>query len=128
MDLGDINSLKEKMMGLSFDSSKIKNKIENGSFDFNDMLIQLNNLSKMGGIKIVMSMIPKSSRFANHTNTKLKRNISIIQSMTKIERSKPEVINQSRKIRISKGAGVQIEDVDRLIDSLRKIRLASINN
>ena len=110
-------------------------KMLSGQFDMNDLLKQLEQVDKLGDIKGVMKMIPGISKFAkqidesNIDNRLIKRQAAIILSMTPKERKNPEVIKASRKIRIAAGAGVKVEDVNRLLkqyehmaDAMKKIK------
>ena len=110
-------------------------KMMSGQFDMNDLLKQLEQVDKLGDIKGVMKMIPGISKFskqidqANIDNRLIKRQAAIILSMTPKERKNPEVIKASRKIRIAAGAGVKVEDVNRLLkqyeqmaDAMKKIK------
>ena len=110
-------------------------KMLSGQFDMNDLLKQLEQVDKLGDIKGVMKMIPGISKFskqidqANIDNRLIKRQAAIILSMTPKERKNPEVIKASRKVRIAAGAGVKVEDVNRLLkqyeqmaDAMKKIK------
>ncbi len=94
--------------------------MKQNSFDFNDMLAQMQQLKKMGSLSSVMNMIPGVAgklrdEDAEQGERELKRVEAIILSMTAAERSKPSLINPSRKRRIAAGSGTRVEDVNRVL-------------
>ena len=122
LGMGDVESLIEKAQS-AIDEEKAKEmeqKMRKASFDFNDFLEQMEQMEKMGGISDMLNMLPGFSSNKQLKNVEIdddamKMPKAIIQSMTKKERSNPEIINPSRKKRIADGAGVQIADVNRLL-------------
>ena len=109
--MGDIVSLVEKAAE-NIDQQEAENlakKISKGRFDLDDFAKQLNQMRKMGGISGVMKMLPGISRAqtmmaeSNISDDLIKKQIAMIHSMTKQERSRPDMIKASRKIRISNG-------------------------
>lgn len=96
-------------------------RMMSGRFDLTDMLSQLKQIQKMGDIKGIMMMIPGMSKFrdkieqANIDDKVFKRQEAIILSMTEYERKHPEILKASRKMRIANGAGVTVNDVNRLL-------------
>ena len=121
--MGDIVSLVEKAAE-NIDQQeieKITKKMIKGKFDLEDFANQLKQMSKMGGISGVMSMLPgilKAQKMMAENNISedlIKKQIAIIYSMTKQEKSDPDIIKASRKIRISNGSGTKVQDVNRLI-------------
>ncbi len=122
LGMGDVESLIEKAQS-AIDEEKAKEmeqKMRKASFDFNDFLEQMEQMEKMGGISDMLSMLPGFSSNKQLKNVEIdddamKMPKAIIQSMTKKERSNPDIINPSRKKRIADGAGVQIADVNRLL-------------
>ena len=123
LGLGDIVSLVEKASE-NIDKQeieKITKKIAKGKFDLEDFAQQLKQMNKMGGISGVMSMLPGISKAQkmmaenNISEDLIKKQIAIISSMTKQERSEPDIIKASRKIRISNGSGTKVQDVNRLL-------------
>jgi len=102
-------------------------KMMSGSFDLNDLLKQLQQIDKMGDIKGMMKMIPGIAKFskqidqANVDNRVIKRQAAIILSMTSEERKNPDIIKASRKQRIAAGAGVKVEDVNKLLRSYEQM-------
>ena len=122
LGMGDVESLIEKAQN-AIDEEKAKEmeqKMRKATFDFNDFLEQMEQMEKMGGIGDMLSMLPGFSSNKQLKNVEIdddamKMPKAIIQSMTKKERSNPDIINPSRKKRIADGAGVQIADVNRLL-------------
>ena len=102
-------------------------KMMSGKFDLNDLLVQIQQMDKMGDIKGMMKMVPGVARFskkldeAGLDNRLMKRQAAIILSMTPEERKHPEVIKASRKQRIAAGAGGKVEDVNRLLRSYEQM-------
>lgn len=123
LDMGDIVSLVEKAAEniSQQDAEQTAARLMQGQFDFNDLLDQLRKMNKMGGIGSMMKMLPGMGKLqeqmtgANIDENMLARQEAIILSMTKKERLHPKLINASRRIRIAKGAGVQVQDVNRLL-------------
>lgn len=129
LGMGDILSLIEKAE-LDIDSEKSKEmakKIKKAEFDFNDFLDQMQQLKKMGGLSSIMSMLPGMGLPANMPEVddkQMSRVEAIVLSMTKSERSNPDILNPSRKNRIAKGAGVDISEVNRIVkqfDQMKKM-------
>ncbi len=102
-------------------------KMMSGNFDLNDLLQQLQQIDKMGDIKGMMKMIPGVAKFskqidqADVDNRLMKRQAAIILSMTPAERKNPDIIKASRKQRIAAGAGVKVEDVNKLLRSYEQM-------
>ena len=129
LGMGDVVSLVERAQQ-QFDeeeAKKLQKKIAKNKFDFNDFFEQIQQIKKMGNIKDLASMIPgvgKAIKDVDIDNNSFKSVEAIIQSMTPFEREHPEVMNQSRKMRISKVSGTNIQEVNRLIkqfDDMRKV-------
>ena len=123
LGMGDIVSLVEKASE-NIDKQeieKITKKFSKGKFDLEDFAQQLKQMNKMGGISGVMSMLPGISKAQkmmaenNISEDLIKKQIAIISSMTKQERSEPDIIKASRKIRISNGSGTKVQEVNRLL-------------
>lgn len=124
LDMGDIVSLVEKAaahIDRDMAEDMAKKFVGGGGFDFNDMLKQMQQVRKMGGLTGLMSMLPGVGRLkdkinsANIDDKMIKRQEAIIQAMTKKERVNVNLLDASRKRRIAKGAGVDVADVNRLI-------------
>jgi signal recognition particle subunit SRP54 len=129
LDMGDVVSLVEKAAE-SFDkekAEKIARKMKKGEFDMDDMAEQLRQMKKLGGMSGVLSMLPGIARVKDQLATAglddklLGRQEAIILSMTKQERSKPDVINGSRRKRIASGAGVEVSEVNKLLKMHRQM-------
>ncbi len=117
LGMGDVLSLIEKAAESvdEEDSKAIGEKFRKGKFDFNDYLMSMKQMNKMGGMTSVLSMMGLGGKgMPEIDETMLKRNEAIIYSMTKEERENPKLLNPRRKHRIAKGAGVDIMYVNRL--------------
>lgn len=123
LGMGDVVSLVEKAAATieAEDAEKLAAKIQKGTFDLDDYRKQLGQITKMGSLQGLLGMLPGVSKVkAQMAEAKvdekiLKRQLAIIESMTKAERKKPEIIKASRKKRIAAGAGMKVEDVNRLL-------------
>ena len=129
LGMGDVVSLVERAQQ-QFDEEearKLTKKIAKNQFGFDDFLAQIQQIKKMGNIKDLASMIPgvgKAIKDVEIGDDAFKSVEAIIQSMTPYERQHPDVLNQSRKMRIAKGSGTDIQEVNRLIkqfDQMRKM-------
>ncbi len=129
LGMGDIVSLVERAQE-QFDeeeAKRLQKKIQKNKFDFNDFMTQIQQIKKMGNLKDVASMIPgvgKALKDVDIDDDAFKGIEAIINSMTPKERSNPELLNQSRRMRIAKGSGTKMEEVNRLIkqfDQMRKM-------
>ena len=129
LGMGDVLSFIEKAEQQldAKQAEELDRKTKENKFDFNDMLDQFRQISKMGDLKGLLSMIPGLGNQIKNVDIDEKqigRVEAIILSMTLAERSKPDLINPSRKRRIAAGCGMKVEDVNRLIkqyDSMRKM-------
>ena len=106
----------------------MEKKIRESTFTLDDYLDQFAQLKKMGNLESLLGMMPGMNagalKDAKIDEKQLARTEAIIKSMTKKEREKPEVINASRKMRIAKGSGTTVEDVNKLLkqfDGVRKM-------
>ncbi len=124
LDMGDIVSLVEKAAENvdKAEAEKLAKKLRSKSgFDFNDLAKQLRTIKKMGGVTSMMGMIPGINKMQDKmgdvedSEQILKRQEAIISSMTISERTNPKLLNGSRKRRIAKGSGMEVQDVNRLI-------------
>jgi signal recognition particle subunit SRP54 len=120
LGMGDVVSLVERAQE-QFDEEKAKKlqkRIAKNQFDFNDFLDQLQQIKKMGNMKDLMGMIPgvgKALKDVEIEDDAFKHIEAIIHSMTPAERQNPDIINGSRKQRIAKGSGTDVQEVNRLI-------------
>ncbi len=129
LGMGDIVSLVERAQQ-QFDeeeAKRLEKKIRKNKFDFDDFMGQIQQVKKMGNIKDLASMIPgvgKALKDVDIDDNAFKGIEAIINSMTPKERANPDIINQSRRMRIAKGSGTKIEEVNRLMkqfDQTRKV-------
>ncbi|RZI46352.1 signal recognition particle protein [Rickettsiales endosymbiont of Peranema trichophorum] len=122
LGMGDIVSLVEKASSLvnEEDALTMTQKMRQGRFDLNDLKRHLKNMKKMGGIASLLSMLPKLPGMSLPTegavgDDAFKRIEAIIDSMTELERQEPKILNASRKIRVAKGSGTSVQDINRLL-------------
>ena len=129
LGMGDIVSLVERAQE-QFDEEearKLQRKIQKNKFDFNDFLNQIEQIKKMGNLKELASMIPgvgKAIKDVDVDDNAFNGIEAIIRSMTPKERTNPEILNTSRRMRIAKGSGTSIQEVNKLIkqfDQTRKV-------
>ncbi len=127
LGMGDIVSLVERAQE-QFDeeeAKRLQKKIQKNKFDFNDFLNQIEQIKKMGNIKDLAAMIPgvgKAIKDVDIDNDSFKGIEAIIKSMTPKERTNPEILNTSRRQRIAKGSGTDIQEVNRLIKQFDQTR------
>jgi signal recognition particle subunit SRP54 len=127
LGMGDVVTLVEKAQQ-AFDeeeAARLNKKIRKNQFDFNDFLGQLEQIKKMGNMKDLLGMIPgmgKAMKEVDIDDNSFKPIEAIIRSMTLAERESPELINQSRKIRIAKGSGTSIQQVNQLLKQFEGMR------
>ena len=127
LGMGDIVSLVERAQE-QFDEAeakKLEAKIRKNKFDFSDFYNQIQQIKKMGNLKDLASMIPgvgKALKDVDIDDNAFKGIEAIIQSMTPYEREHPECLNTSRRQRIAKGAGVDVQQVNRLIKQFDQTR------
>jgi signal recognition particle subunit SRP54 len=127
LGMGDVVSLVERAQE-QFDEKearKLQKKIMKNKFDFDDFYNQIQQIKKMGNLKDLAGMIPgvgKAIRDVDIDDDAFKGIEAIIQSMTPKERTNPQLLNQSRKMRIAKGSGTKIEEVNRLIKQFNQTK------
>lgn len=127
LGMGDIVSLVERAQE-QFDEKealKLQRKIQKNQFDFNDFLNQIEQIKKMGNLKDLAAMIPgvgKAIKDVEIDDNAFKGIEAIIKSMTPKERTNPEILNTSRRMRIAKGSGTNIQEVNRLIKQFDQTR------
>ena len=127
LGMGDVVSLVERAQE-QFDeeeAKRLQKKIQKNQFDFNDFYNQIQQIKKMGNLKDLASMIPgvgKAIRDVDIDDNAFKGIEAIIQSMTPKERTNPELLNNSRRQRIAKGSGTNIQEVNRLIKQFDQTR------
>src|SRR5574344_1416536 len=129
LGMGDIVSLVNKVQEQynEEEAVRLQKRLAKDEFNFNDFLKQINQVKKMGNLKDLASMIPGVGKAIKDVDIKddaFKHVEAIIQSMTPYERKNPQVLNGSRKQRICKGSGTNIQDLNRLLkqfDDMRKM-------
>ncbi len=129
LGMGDIVSLVEKAAETVSvqDAAKMAKKVKKGTFDLNDLRAQLLQMKKMGGMGALMGLMPgmgqmkKAMAGANVDEKIFDQQVAIISSMTKKERSKPELLNASRRKRIAAGSGTEVSQINKLIKQHRQM-------
>src|SRR5690606_7634775 len=126
---GDIVALVEKAAGEldQAKAEKMARKLAKGQFDLDDLAGQLTQMKKMGGLQGIMGLLPGVAKMkaqmaeSNISDKLIDRQLAVISSMTKAERKKPDLLNASRKKRVAKGAGVEVQDINRLLKQHRQM-------
>ena len=127
LGMGDVVSLVERAQ-MQFDeeeAKRLEKKIRKNKFDFDDFMNQIQQIKKMGNIKELAGMIPgvgKAIKDIDIDDNAFKSIEAIIQSMTPKERANPDIINQSRRVRIAKCSGTKLDDVNRLMKQFDQTR------
>ena len=129
LGMGDIVALVEKAQETieAEQAERMMKRFQKGQFNMNDLKMQLEQMIKMGGMQGVMGMMPgmgkmaKQAEAAGMDDKVLKRQIALIQSMTKRERANPQLLQASRKKRIAKGAGLEVSELNKLLKMQRQM-------
>jgi signal recognition particle subunit SRP54 len=129
LGMGDIVSLVEKAQENieQAEAERMMKRFQKGRFDMNDLKGQLEQMMKLGGMQGIMGMLPGMGKMSKQLDEAglddkvLKRQIAIIQSMTKDERKKPELMQASRKKRVAAGSGLDVSDVNKLLKMHRQM-------
>ncbi|MCC6001342.1 MAG: signal recognition particle protein [Pararhodobacter sp.] len=129
LGMGDIVALVEKAQEVLEveQAERMMKRCKNGQFNMNDLKMQLEQMMKMGGMQSVMGMMPgmgkmsKQAEAAGFDDRMLKRQIALIQSMTRAERARPELLQASRKKRIAAGAGLEVSELNKLLKMQRQM-------
>lgn len=128
LGMGDVLTLIEKAEEAidEKEAKKTVNKMMNGTFTLDDMLMQMEQINKLGSMKGIMKFIPGMPKISDEqmeqANVQLKKTKAVISSMTMEERKHPEILKASRKIRIAKGSGTQASDVNRVLNQHEKMK------
>ncbi len=127
LGMGDIVSLVERAQEQydEAEARRLQKKIQKNQFDFNDFMSQIKQIKKMGNLKDLASMIPgvgKAIKDIDIDDNAFKSIEAIINSMTPQERSNPQLLNSSRRQRIAKGSGTNIQEVNRLLKQFDQTR------
>ena len=126
LGMGDVVSLVERAQEQvdEEEAKRIEKKIAKNQFGYDDFLSQLNQVKRMGSMKDLVGMIPGASKALNGAELDedaFKGVEALIQSMTPKERQQPKLLNYSRKKRIAKGAGLQMEDINKLVKQFEQM-------
>lgn len=127
LDMGDLLGMIEKAENLiDEDMLKTAKKMQSGKFDLEDFLCQLNQIKKLGPLENIIKMLPNAKKMGLGNVTINPKDMAhveaIILSMTPYERRHPEVLKASRKIRIAKGSGRSVEEVNRLLKQFEQMK------
>lgn len=126
LGMGDVVSLVEKAQEAidEKEAKSLEEKIRTQKFDLDDFLKQLQNIKKLGSLGSILKMIPGMGQIGDlaPAEKEMKKVEAIIQSMTKEERRKPEILKASRKQRIAKGSGTDVSDVNKLLKQFEQMR------
>ena len=127
LGMGDIVSLVERAQEQydEEEAKRLQKKIQKNQFDFNDFLSQIQQIKKMGNLKDLAAMIPgvgKAIKDIDIDDNAFKSIEAIIYSMTPEERKRPEILNGSRRNRIAKGSGTNLQEVNRLLKQFDQTR------
>ena len=129
LGMGDIVSLVEKAQETieAEQAEKMMRRMQKGQFNMNDLKMQLEQMIKMGGMEGMMGMMPGMGKMAKQIEEAgfddkiIKRQIAMIQSMTKKERAAPQILQASRKKRIARGSGMEVSDLNKLLKMHRQM-------
>ena len=129
LGMGDIVSLVEKAQDTieAEQAERMMKRFQKGRFNMNDLKKQLEQMMQMGGMEGVMSMLPGMKKMASQAKNAgiddkiLKRQVALIQSMTKRERANPQILQASRKKRIATGSGLDVSEVNKLLKMHRQM-------
>ncbi len=127
LGMGDVVTLVEKAQQVvsEAEARRLQKKMAQNKFDFEDLLLQLRQMRKMGGLKDVLSLIPGMGKMIKQVDLNedaFKHVEAIILSMKPSERRKPEIIDKQRKIRIARGSGTSVQQVNQLLKQLQEMR------
>jgi signal recognition particle subunit SRP54 len=127
LGMGDVVTLVEKAQQAfnEEEARRINQRLRKNQFDFNDFLLQLEQIKKMGSMKDLLGMIPVMSKALKNVDVddqSLKPIEAIIRSMTPKERENPDIINGSRKNRIARGSGTSVQQVNQLLKQFNEMR------
>ncbi|MDR3317631.1 MAG: signal recognition particle protein [Puniceicoccales bacterium] len=126
LGMGDVVSLVEKAQEQVDEkqAKELEKKLKKGKFDMNDFLNQLQSIKKMGPMESLVKHFPgmHNSHLGPETNDKIKHTEAIIYSMTAKERTNPGIIDGSRRLRIAKGSGLSVQDVNSLLKNFKQMQ------
>jgi signal recognition particle subunit SRP54 len=126
LGMGDVVSLVEKAQENldQAETERLAEKMKSADMNLEDFLAQMRQMKKLGSLGSVMKMMPGMGQFevGDAEENKLKRTEAIILSMTPLERQKPQLLNGARRMRIAKGSGVEVRDVNQLLKQFEEMR------
>lgn len=126
LGMGDVVSLVEKAQEVidENEAKSLEEKIKSQKFDLNDFLKQLQTIKRLGSLGGILKLIPGMPKIDDlaPAEKEMKKVEAIIQSMTKEERKKPDILKASRKIRIAKGSGTEVSDVNKLLKQFDQMK------
>ena len=126
LGMGDVVSLVEKAQEVidENEAKSLEEKIKSQKFDLNDFLKQLQTIKRLGSLGGILKLIPGMPKIDDlaPAEKEMKKVEAIIQSMTKEERKKPDILKASRKIRIAKGSGTEVSDVNKLLKQFEQMK------
>lgn len=126
LGMGDVVSLVEKAQEVidENEAKSLEEKIKSQKFDLNDFLKQLQTIKKLGSLGGILKLIPGMPKIDDlaPAEKEMKKVEAIIQSMTKEERKKPDILKANRKIRIAKGSGTEVSDVNKLLKQFDQMK------
>ena len=129
LGMGDIVALVERAQETieAEQAERMMKRFQKGRFNMNDLKVQLEQMLKMGGMESMMGMLPGMGKVSKQMNaaglddTMLKRQIALINSMTKKERANPDLMQASRKKRVAAGAGLEVSELNRLLKQQKQM-------
>jgi len=129
LGMGDIVSLVEKAQETleAEQAERMMRRFQKGQFNMNDLKMQLEQMMKMGGMEGMMSMLPGAAKMQKQMDASgmddsvLKRQVALINSMTRTERANPQILQASRKKRIARGAGLEVQELNKLLKQHRQM-------
>ncbi|MBQ4252226.1 MAG: signal recognition particle protein [Erysipelotrichaceae bacterium] len=129
LGMGDLQTLVEKAEAQLDEElmEKTAQRMMSGKFDLNDMLVQMDQMKKLGPISGLLKMLPGFNQYADMMNdadadSQMKKTKAIIQSMTPYERSHPETLRSSHKNRIARGSGTSVAEVNKLLNNFERMK------
>ncbi|PGH24444.1 signal recognition particle protein [Fusobacterium animalis] len=126
LGMGDVVSLVEKAQEVidENEAKSLEEKIKSQKFDLNDFLKQLQTIKRLGSLGGILKLIPGMPKIDDlaPAEKEMRKVEAIIQSMTKEERKKPDILKASRKIRIAKGSGTEVSDVNKLLKQFDQMK------
>lgn len=128
LGMGDMLTLIEKAQQTvdEKEAEKLAKKVKDKGFDLNDLLDQMKSIHKMGSMRTIMRLIPGANKITDEqleqSEVQLKKTEAIINSMTRQEREKPQIIDPKRKRRIAKGSGTEVSDINNLLKQFEQMQ------